>query len=78
MSFISLVEKNNKSNQNIFEYDSVNSAIQDIVYKLLETNSELINDVEAGNSSKNILESKIIEIIDRERIRVKELKRTVN
>ena len=75
MGFVSIVQNNNQDNQNVFQYDSTNKAVQDIVFKLLETNSQLINDVEIGNSSKDILESKIIEIIDRERISVRGIER---
>lgn len=70
MGFVSLSQKNNEYINNAGQYESLNTAVQDIVYELLENNSELINDVEAGNSSKSALTNKIIEIIDRQKISV--------
>lgn len=75
MSFISLVEKNHICCTNVGQYKSLNIAVQNIVYELLESNSQLINDVETGSSSKDALDSKIVEIIDRDRISVKEVTR---
>lgn len=71
MGFISFAQKNNGiDNEAIDQYGSVNIAVSDIVHRLLENNSQLINDVEIGNSSKEALKSKIIEIINIERISV--------
>lgn len=73
MAFVSLEHKNSEYISNNGQYDSLNLAVQEIVYELLEKHSDLINQVESGDASKDALQSKVIEIIGDKKISVKDV-----